>query len=97
MKAVLSAFLILFFTTMPVPGLADSQIGDEQNYCYKPSKPLFFSVVKYEKRYAEDIKEYQRCRQSFIEMQERVTNMRKESEKNAQLIKERFESKKTID
>lgn len=85
MKAMLSLLLILFFTTMSVLSQAD-----EQDFCYKPSKPLFFASSEYKKRYAEDVKEYQRCRQSFIEMQARVASMKKESEKNAQLIQDNF-------
>ncbi len=89
MKAMLSLLLILFFTTISVLSQANSQ-ADEQDFCYKPSKPLFFASSEYKKHYAEDVKEYQRCRQSFIEMQARVASMKKESEKNAQLIQDNF-------
>lgn len=89
MKAMLSLFLILFFTTMSAISQADNQ-ADAQDYCYKPSKPLFFATVEYKKRYAEDVEEHQRCRKGFIEMQARVASMKKESEKNAQLIQDKF-------
>ena len=89
MKAMLSFFLILFFTTMSVLSQADSQAG-VQDYCYKPSKPLFFATAEYKRRYAEDVEEHQRCQKGFIEMQARVASMKKESEKNAQRIQDNF-------
>ena len=97
MKAALSLFLILFFTTMSVQSLADNLIDDIEDYCFKPSEPLFFSSFEYKKRYAVDIEEYQHCQQSFIDMQQRMAELRNESEKNAQLIWNRYDSKKTMD
>ncbi len=99
MKAPIFFFLILFFITMSAfvqandrssDGQANSAAHNELDFCYKPSKPLFFSTAEYKKRYADDMKEYQRCHQSFIEMQARIASMKKESEKNARLVKERF-------
>ncbi len=97
MKAALSIFLILFFTTMSVLSVADNHIDAVEDYCYKPSEPLFFSSFKYKKRYEVDFKEYQHCKQSFIDMQQRIAELRSESEKNAQLTWERYDSKKTLD
>jgi len=97
MKAALSIFLILFFLTMSALSPADNHIDDVENYCYKPSEPLFFSSSKYKKRYKVDLIEYQNCKQSFIEMQQRVTELRNESEKNARLIWERYDRKHSMD
>ena len=93
MKAALSIFLILFFTTMSVLSVADNHIDAVEDYCYKPSEPLFFSSFKYKKRYEVDFKEYQHCKQSFIDMQQRIAELRSESEKNAQRIWERYDNK----
>lgn len=99
MKAKLSILftLFLFFTAMTtiiVPSTVSAQenspADDELNYCYKPSKPLFFAKSVFKDHYAEDMKEYQRCRRSFIEMRDRVASMRQEAEKNAKLIRESF-------
>lgn len=97
MKAMLSLCFILFFTTLSSFGFADGSLSlaEEKtdavwDFCYKPSKPLILASSDYKKRYAEDIKEYQRCRQSFLDMQARVASMKEESEKNAKKIIERF-------
>ena len=97
MKAALSLFLILFFTTMSALSLADSHTDDVEDYCYKPSELLFFSSLEYKKRYEVDIKEYQHCKQSFIDMQQRIAELRNESEKNAQLIRDQYDSKNPMD
>ncbi len=106
MKASLSFFLILFFTAMSVfvqandiddtntaqasSSQKNTVVDNKMDYCYKPSKLLFFSTAEYKKRYAEDMKEYQRCRKSFLEMQEHMAIMKEEAEKNARLARERF-------
>jgi len=90
MKESLSLFLILFFSTLSVLSQAAGQMNDEMDFCYKPSKPLFFSTSEYKNHYAEDVKEYQRCRQGFLDMQARVASMKKASEKNARLIHENY-------
>ncbi len=90
MKAMLSLLLILFFATISVVSANDDQTDDKMDYCYKPSKPLFFATAEYKHRYADDVKEYDRCRQGFFEMQARVNAMKEESEKNAKKIQESF-------
>ena len=89
MKAMLSFFVVLLISISSVVQ-AKVQAGEEMDYCYKPSKPLFFATSEYKNRYAEDMKEYQRCRKGFLEMQARVTAMEEESEKNAKKMRESF-------
>jgi len=50
------------------------------DYCYKPEKPLLLSTSDRKKLYDEDLKEYKKCKQSFIEMYERISQMQKDSE-----------------
>ena len=90
MKAALSFFLTIFVAILSLVSHADSQTDDAMDYCYKPSKPLILASAEYKNRYAEDVKEYQRCRKGFIEMQARVASLREESEKNARDIRESF-------
>ena len=94
MKAMLSFFLILFFSITSAltfaSGQAKKQGNEAMDYCYKPTKLLFLASTEYKQRYDEDMKEYQRCRQGFMDMQARVASMKKESEKNARLMQENF-------
>ncbi|MCU7837682.1 MAG: hypothetical protein KZQ83_20880 [gamma proteobacterium symbiont of Taylorina sp.] len=50
------------------------------DYCYKPEKPLLLSTSNHKKRYDEDMKEYEKCKKSFTEMYERVSEMQKKSQ-----------------
>ncbi len=97
MKAARASFLIIFFTMMATLCQAIIPVDGEENYCYKPNEPLFFSSVDYKKRYTEDLQEYMRCQQSFMEMQQRLTSLRNEAEENAQRIRDNYESKKITD
>ncbi|MCW8930372.1 MAG: hypothetical protein OQL19_09060 [Gammaproteobacteria bacterium] len=95
MKALLSILFIFFVVTFSIAHANDTNAdepnaNEEIDYCYKPSKPLIFSTSKYKNRYLEDVKEYQRCRQGFLEMQARVASMKAESEKNAKKMEENF-------
>lgn len=91
MKVELSLFITLFFVVLSFSGQLNAQ--DVANYCYKPSKPLFLSTAKDDKRYAEDLDEYQHCQQRFAEMQERAAKLKKESDMNSQLIMDTFMEK----
>jgi hypothetical protein len=96
-KSLQTMILLLIFTALifPIASFANDQNNitlnhEVQDYCYKPSKPLFFATEKYKRVYAEDLNEYRHCRQGYIEMQERVALMKAESEKNAKLIRNSF-------
>ena len=101
MKAPLSLFLIIFFAMVSLvslaghPDQADVESASEkvQSYCYRPGKPLFFATSDTKARYHEDLREYENCRQGFLEMQAHVTHMRHESEKNARQVRENFYNK----
>ncbi|WP_198265328.1 hypothetical protein [sulfur-oxidizing endosymbiont of Gigantopelta aegis] len=94
MKAMLSTITI-FLLVLPALSFANDQVdiattSEIQDYCYKPSKPLFFATNEYKRIYAEDVSEYKRCRQGYIEMKQRVALMKAEADKNAKLIHKRF-------
>lgn len=91
MKTNISLCITLFFVLLSFSG--QSNALEETNYCYKPSKPLFFSTARTKNRYAEDLQEYQRCQQSFSEMQERAAQMKKEAEMNSRLIRDSYMNK----
>jgi len=93
MKAMLSFLFILLFMLLSTIGHTRSTSDDVMDYCYKPSKPLFFSTKKYKNIFADDMKEYQRCRKGYIDMKTRVAAMQEESEKNAKRIREQFASR----
>jgi len=84
MKAEFSILLTIILLTLLVLTPANAQ--EETNYCYKPSKPLFLSTAKTKKRYAEDMQEYQRCKEYFIEMQQRSARIKQEADKSSQRI-----------
>lgn len=91
MKAGFFLFLFSMLSSLSLCAQANtSDTTDLADYCYKPSKPLFFATMHYKKRYAEDVEEYQRCRQHFLEMQEDLAEMKTESEKNSQKIWDNF-------
>lgn len=91
-KSGISLFLALIFILMSCSSQAN-ELEEQADYCYKPSKPLFFSTAQTKNRYAEDMQEYQRCKKSFIEMQDRSAKMKKESDMNSQLILDTFMDK----
>ncbi len=81
-------FLTLFLTGICVSSYAET--SEPFDFCYKPQKLLFFATEYYKNRYNEDIKEYERCQKVYIETQERVAEMQKESEKNSLSIWNKF-------
>lgn len=87
---MLSFFIVVLLLSISTVIQANEQAAEKIDFCYKPSKPLIFSTSKYKDRYAEDMKEYQRCRQGFLEMQARVASMKEEAEKQAKKIRESF-------
>ncbi len=89
MKAVTSPSLALIFIVVSFSGLVNAE-DDVPNYCYKPSKPLFFATAQSNERYNEDLQEYQRCQKRFAEMRVREAELKKESERNSQIILETF-------
>lgn len=92
MKVELSLLIILFFIALSFSGLASAQ-EEANNYCYKPSKPLFLSTADEDRRYTEDLREYKDCQQRFTEMQERAARIKKESDMNSQLIMDSYMDK----
>ncbi|MCP3852340.1 MAG: hypothetical protein GY694_19210 [Gammaproteobacteria bacterium] len=93
MKAMLSFFFVLLFMLLSTIGHTKNTSDDVMDYCYKPSKPLFLSTKKYKSIFADDMKAYQRCRKGYIDMKARVAAMQKESEKNAEIMREQFASR----
>lgn len=91
MKVGFSLFLTLFFVSLSWSSQVIAQ--EEANYCYKPSKPLFLSTAKDDKRYADDMLEYQNCQQRYTEMRERAARIKKESDKNSQMIMDTYMDK----
>ena len=89
MKAVTSLFLTLIFISVFFSGTVNA-MDDVPNYCYKPSKPLFFATAQSNNRYNEDLQEYQYCQKRFAEMRVREAELKKESERNSQVILETF-------
>lgn len=84
MKMVSFLFFLLFITGLSASSYADDSVASD--YCYKPGKPLFFSTANYKSRYEEDVAEYERCKQHFVEMQARVARLQQESMKKSQMI-----------
>jgi hypothetical protein len=78
-------YLVSFLLILSFSVQADTQklTVQEYDYCYKPSKPLFLAGKQYKNRYVEDMKEYQQCRQRFIEMQQWAQSIEKESKEKA--------------
>jgi len=89
MKAVTSLFLALIFIVVPFAGLVNA-MDEVPNYCYKPSKPLFFATAMSNKRYKEDLQEYQHCQKHYAEMRVHEAELKKEAERNSQVIFETF-------
>jgi len=83
-------FFLLFMLFSPALWATHTAPSNEFDYCYKPSKPLFFSTQEYKNRYSEDMKEYQRCQSGFHEMKAHLAEIKKESDRNARLIMSRF-------
>jgi len=83
MKAELSLLLIIILLMLV---LTPANAQEDVDYCYKPSKPLFLSTAKSNKRYAEDMQEYQRCKNYFLEMQKRSARIQKESDERSRHI-----------
>ena len=89
MKAVTSTCLAIIFIVVSFSGLVNAE-DDVPNYCYKPSKPLFFATAQSNERYNEDLQEYQHCQKRYAEMRVREAELEKESERNSQIILETF-------
>jgi len=87
MKLALSFLVILVLLLVSVQSYSQEE---EIDYCYKPSKPLFLSTSQSKKRYAEDLQEYQRCQQYFIDMKQRTSQLKKESEINEQSMMKNY-------
>ena len=88
MKAELSILLTIVLLILLVLTPANAQ--GETDYCYKPSKPLFLSTVKTKKRYAEDMQEYQRCKEYFVEMQQHSARIKQEADESSRRIMSKY-------
>ena len=89
MKAVTSTCLAIIFIVVSFSGLVNAE-DDVPNYCYKPSKPLFFATAQSNERYNEDLQEYQHCQKRYAEMRVREAELKKEFERKNQVILETF-------
>jgi len=82
MKTEFSILLTIILLLVLTPVNAQ----EETDYCYKPSKPLFLSTANSKKRYAEDMQEYQRCKQYFVEMQQHSARIKQEADESSRRI-----------
>ncbi len=85
-----TGYFLLFMLFSPALWATHTDSSSEFDYCYKPSKPLFFSTQEYKSRYAKDMKEYRRCQNGFYEMQAHLAEIKKESDRHARLIMSQF-------